>query len=627
MKLKNKISIITLILLIIIFTILAVVVYQSQKYRYIKTTDKEMISHLEDLHTLLSGQVKEKQRTVNVSLYLAHNILYSAGEIEDSGNKISIRGINQITKEEKYYSVPGWKIKDKIIYKNYEIVDDIKSKSVESATIFQKIDDGYLRISTNVMKLDNTRAIGTFIPNSSKVIKTIEKGDTFYGRAYVVNDWYLTAYEPIYVNGTVQGILYVGLKEKDYGFLKSIFDNKRYYKDGYPFLITNRGDFIIHPTVEGQNYSHALFFKQLLGAKKGEYKSRYLWPETDEGRWKYQYFRYFEPYESYICVSIYEDDLYAFINNFLIIMVISVIVSIILFLVVFSLVLNPIINTIIKAKEFTVAISEGNLSKSIEMKQNDEVGALVSALGNMQENLKSIIGDIIDGADSILDSSINVNINSSKVSEGALVQASSVEEISTTLEEFGSNIQRNEDNSRETEEIADIAASNVTRGHKSTELFVSAMKTIADKILIINDIANQTNILALNAAIEAARAGEAGKGFAVVSAEVHKLAARSKDAAKEIDELSRRGVDLSSEAGKELKEIIPQMEKTSTLVRQISGATKEMNIGIKQINEAIMQLSIITQTNAGSSDELTSYSKDLEYQAELLKESVSFFSF
>ena len=135
----------------------------------------------------------------------------------------------------------------KPLFQNYELVDAIRDQSVETATLFQKIDDGYLRIATNVMKQNGERAIGTFIPNSSEVIKTIEKGEIYYGRAFVVNNWYLTAYEPIRLNGEIAGILYVGVKEMDYAFIKQIFEGKTYYKTGYPFLVSSSGDLIIHP--------------------------------------------------------------------------------------------------------------------------------------------------------------------------------------------------------------------------------------------------------------------------------------------------------------------------------------------------------------------------------------------
>lgn len=625
MKLKSKIYLTTIPILIVIFTFLGISIYNIQRNAYIETTDKEMQSHLDDLYTILSDHVNQKQETVNVALNLAHNIMYTSGEVAFSQDMITVRGINQITKEDKDYTIPKMVIGNSRVYNNFKIVDDIKDKSVETATIFQKIDDGYLRISTNVMKLDGTRAVGTFIPNSSNVIKTIENGETYYGRAFVVNDWYLTAYEPIYINGRVQGILYVGIKEKNYDFLKRVFDDKTYFQDGYPFLVDENGLFIIHPTVEGKNYSHANFFKQLISAGENDFKSRYLWPENEDGRWKYQYFKYFEPFKAYISVSIYEDDLYSFINNFLGVIWISVIISIAVFFVAFTLFLNPIINVVKQAQQVTKSISAGDLTNKVNIKVKDEIGILMGDLLNMQEKLKSIIWDIVHGADLILDSSIKVNNDSNQVSSGVSVQASSIEEVSATLEQFGANISKNEENSRETERISLTASEGVSKGHEVTQKAVEAMNKIADRIAIVGAIANQTNILALNAAIEAARAGEAGKGFAVVATEVNKLAERSKVAALEIEELSSEGVSLSNSAGKELEEIVKEINRTAEFVKQISGASREMSVGVNQINQAIHQLNQISQQNATSSDSLSHYAMELEKQAIKFKDSVSFF--
>ena len=211
--------------------------YATVRSKVISDADEQMKAHVDDLYTILDIHVKEKQNSVNISLNLAHSILNECGGITETDSHQTVQGINQITKEKRDYQIPIWHINNTNVYNDITIVDKIKSQAVETATIFQKIDDGYLRVSTNVMKLDGTRAVNTFIPNSSNVIKTIEKGETFYGRAFVVNDWYLTAYEPIRINGVVKGILFVGVKEKDYAMIKKLFSNKRYYTNGYPFII------------------------------------------------------------------------------------------------------------------------------------------------------------------------------------------------------------------------------------------------------------------------------------------------------------------------------------------------------------------------------------------------------
>ena len=307
---KVRINLLIAAILIVIFSTLGVVLFRTIKSDIVEETDQRMQDHVQDFYTILDDHVKLKQEQVNISLSLASEIIYSSGNIVETNSQIDVVGIDQISKNKQSYTIRQWKINDQPLYNNFEIVDHIKSHSVEAATIFQKIEDGYLRISTNVLNEDGSRAVNTYIPNSSEVVKAIERGETYYGRAFVVNDWYLTAYEPIRIDGVVKGMLFVGIKEKNYAMIKQIFSSKKYYNDGYPFLVSETGDFIIHPANEGQNFANANFFKQMVQAGSSDFKSEYKWPETDQGRQKTQYFKYFAPYKCYISTSIYNDDLY-----------------------------------------------------------------------------------------------------------------------------------------------------------------------------------------------------------------------------------------------------------------------------------------------------------------------------
>ncbi|XLM22457.1 methyl-accepting chemotaxis protein, partial [Chromobacterium piscinae] len=187
------------------------------------------------------------------------------------------------------------------------------------------------------------------------------------------------------------------------------------------------------------------------------------------------------------------------------------------------------------------------------------------------------------------------------------------------------SINQTSDNARMTESIAEKASSEAAAGGQAVQETIRAMRQIADKISIVDDIAYQTNLLALNAAIEAARAGEHGKGFAVVAAEVRKLAERSQVAAQEISTLARGSVELVDGAGGLLEEIVRSSRRTSDLVQEIAAASGEQSGGVGQISLAIQQLSQATQQNASASEELAATAEEMNRQAENLHDLIGFF--
>lgn len=271
------------------------------------------------------------------------------------------------------------------------------------------------------------------------------------------------------------------------------------------------------------------------------------------------------------------------------------------------------------------ALSRGELTERISNDYAGTFGQMKEACNTTIDALTMTITDVKSAVQTLASASDQVNQTAQSLSQAASEQAASVEETSASLEQMTASISQNTENAKVTDGMASKAANEATEGGDAVTQTVTAMKSIAQKIGIIDDIAYQTNLLALNAAIEAARAGEHGKGFAVVAAEVRKLAERSQVAAQEISTVAASSVQLAEKAGKLLEQMVPNIKKTSDLVQEITAASEEQSTGVKQINGAVTQLNKATQTNAASSEELAATAEEMGGQVQQLERSVAFF--
>jgi methyl-accepting chemotaxis protein len=318
-----------------------------------------------------------------------------------------------------------------------------------------------------------------------------------------------------------------------------------------------------------------------------------------------------------------------------VIVVALVAISILLGVIISRMISKPV-NKLVEAADM---IADGNLNVDIDISAKDETGQLASAFQRMSDNLNRIMRNIQSASDQVAAGAKQISALSVSMSQGATEQASSVEQLTASIEEISSQTRQNADNANEANELAEAAKRNALSGNARMKEMLEAMdeinsasQNISKIIKVIDEIAFQTNILALNAAVEAARAGQHGKGFAVVAEEVRNLAARSANAAKETTELiegsiqkAESGTKIAQETAHALEQIVDDVSRVATLIGNIAAASNEQAIGIHQINQGIMQVSQVVQATSASLEEGAATSEELSSQADLLNEQVNQF--
>jgi len=624
LKIGVRLNILLSLVMVFIITTLGWYIYSFQKKNWVKIANQQMEEQVNDMINYIDAQIKGSLAEVTATANITNGLIIKDIRFSIDHNSFkNITATNQISKNTTDVALPQLMANGQPLYNDFNLVDMIGKETGTKATIFQKFDSGYIRISTNVLKEDGQRAVNTYIPKSSPVVQTIDRGETYTGRAFVVNEWHNAIYIPIKIDGNVQGMLYVGVSEKkNFPAIKKFLSSKKYYETGYPYMVDKQGNFLIHPTHEGKNATNEDFFKMMVGSGLDKGQMEYMW----QGKKKIQFFEFYKPIDSYVVATLYKDDFMRNIINIRKVIIAAVIFSMVVFFIVITLVSRSITTGLNKGIQMASQIASGDLREDIKIEQKDEIGDLAKALQNMVEKLRHTISVIMSGAEGIVDASFQITTGSLQISQGATEQASSTEEISSSMEQMVSNIQQNSENAITTEQISKKAALSMENMNKAGKESISSIRNIAEKIGIINDIAFQTNILALNAAVEAARAGEYGKGFAVVAAEVRRLAERCKVTADEVAELTKSSIYVTERASILLDELVPEAQKTNNLILEIASSSAEQTTGAAQVNNAIQQLSVITEQNAGSSEELASAAQSLLDLSKDLKDSIAYFN-
>lgn len=599
---------------------------------------------------------EQVQNEVNKALNVARDILHRSGSVSLSTEKVSWQAANQYTEKKEALSLPKFMVGGTWIGKTDQMaepslmVDTAKSLVGGTCTLFQRIDEAgsMLRVATNVIKKDGTRATGTFIPatnpdgNPNPVVASVLAGKTFKGRAFVVDRWYITAYEPIFnAAKRVVGMLYVGIPQESVTTLRTAILETKVGETGYLSVIDSGGAYVIskngahdgqqildYQSEDGSEPIKALIGEAVQFTAKQVGAMRYGWkdPGAEVERDKVVRFMYFKPWDWIIVAGVDGVEFESLVAKFDAVNHSNAVFQLLVIAIVLGLatpalyvVARGITAPLVKGVDFARAMAKGDFTQTIEVRQKDEIGVLAEALNGMVTNLRQMLRNVADStlmvtassgelssisellasgarqstdkADTVARATGEMTDNFNSVASASEQAAINMQMVATAAEEMNATIKgiaSNTEQGRMITEKAVLDAQGVTE--KVTELG-RATKDVGNITETITEISEQTNLLALNATIEAARAGEAGKGFAVVANEIKDLAKQTADATQEIN-LKISGIQTTT-AGtvKEIEQIVAVIREISEIVATVAVNIEEQAAATEEIASNVTQAS------------------------------------
>lgn len=606
--------------------------------------DEQLKNQVQAQYRTILQSFDKAQAKVDSDLVLAGYVLEREGGVKiDADDPVTVKAIHQIDGTETSVSLPRMQVNGEDILRNYRLVDIVQARAGGTATIFQTIPQGMLRISTNVRKSDGTRAVGTYIPKDSPVCREVLAGRTYRGRAFVVDQWYLTAYQPITDrNGAVIGCLYVGVPESRYQ--AELLDSMALIHlgiSGYLFVLSDEGAYVLSAgrKRDGENILASVdaggrpFIKDMLATAAAQPDGNcsvttYSWQNAGESlpRDKIAALTRFSPWGWTLGASTYRDEVLDGVNRTILLILVVALVSGLSGVGLSFLVARSITGKIGDEPDILVdtsrRLAEGHLDAPGDISGWRGIKA---AFGKTVQVLSQVTRDIRTSAGHVETGTSALSSAAQDLADGATRQASTAESVVSRMERLAAGINENSQVAESAGKLSRQTVAAAKDGADAVNTAVGDMQDIVRKVAIIEEIARNTNLLALNAAIEAARAGESGKGFAVVASEVRKLAERSQAASKEILGLTGRSSSTAGRAGELINAIIPDIVRNADMVDRIHASQTVQTGEAREVVNAMGSLDAIIQRNAAAAEELASTSEELAAQAQVMKDAVAWF--
>jgi methyl-accepting chemotaxis protein len=547
---------------------------------------------------------------------------------------------NQVTKQKEQVTMPRLVLGSTVMNGNTGIVDKVRMLTGGVATVFQVLEGKLLRVSTNVMIKEGERAVDTYIPSDSPVYKTVMSGETYYGRAFVVDDWYVTAYKPVFDhNDKVVAVVFVGRKIIT-PQLREMINSTKASGVGYFFVYNSKGDVLIHPTLEGQN----IFELEGVGDFFRNHKEGFL-EYTWDGDTKLTFTEFFEPWDWNLAVGLSEDQIVRGLDKQLITRSVMVGAGVIFVGVIIAILLVRAIASPLNAlARQSLKVAEGDYTITFSHSANDAIGHLSDAMNTMVGRTKDMLTEINTATQALAAASTQLSSISTQMTAGstetaamanavssatgevtenmvsvsaAMEQASvNMNTVAAAAEEMSATIQEIAQNSERAKTTTSSAVTKAQGASGRVNELGDAAREISAVTSTITAISSQTNLLALNATIEAARAGEAGRGFAVVANEIKELAQQTAQATEDIRERIGGIQNVTTQTVQDISEITGVIGEMNEIVGTIAAAVEEQSVTTRDIAENVGQASAgITEINssvAASSDRTRAVSQDIE---------------